>query len=84
MRVAYNKTKYLQRQRVAFMQAQEQVFPDKRDLRKALDCTYAMYKNYSLGLVPLPDVLLFNLAIENPDMVTFADIYIRHLWSVKG
>ena len=81
-RVTYPKDKYLQRQRVAFVTAQEAVFPDKRDLKKALGCTSVMLKNYATGLVPFSEILLFNSTIENPDMVTFAEVYIKHLWGL--
>ena len=84
MRVKYPREKYLQRQRVAFMQAQEAIFPDKRDLRRALDCSAAMLKNYAGGLVILPELVLFNACIENPEMVSFADVYIRKLWGLDG
>jgi len=83
-RVQYQKDKYLQRQRISFMFAQETVFPDKRELRKALDCSYSMYKNYACGLVPLPDILLYNKAIEDSRMAEFSQVYIKHLWGVDG
>jgi len=82
-RVTHPRDKYLQRQRIAFMLAQETVFPDKRDLRNALGCTPSMLKNYSSGLAIFPELVLFNATISNPDMVTFADIYIRNVWSIK-
>ena len=83
-RVKHPREKYLQRQRVAFMLAQETVFPDKRDLRKALDCSYSMYKNYACGIVPLPDILLYNKSIEDPRMAEFSQAYIKHLWGIDG
>ena len=83
-RVKHPREKYLQRQRVAFMLAQETVFPDKRDLRKALGCTPSMLKNYATGSAIFPELVLYNATLENADMVTFKDIFIEHLWSVKG
>ena len=83
-RVKHPREKYLQRQRVAFMLAQETVFPDKRDLRKALGCTPSMLKNYATGSAILPELVLYNATLENADMETFAEVYIKHLWSVKG
>ena len=83
-RVKHPREKYLQRQRVAFMLAQETVFPDKRDLRKALGCTSSMMKHYAGGSAILPELVLYNATLENADMVTFAEVYIRNLWGIDG
>ena len=81
-RKAYNLGRYLQKQVFALKAAQEELFPDKRDLRSALGCTPAMYYNYQKGKAVMQMPWLFNRRQENPDLVPFVEVYIKHLWSV--
>ena len=83
-RVQYQRDKYLQKQRASFMFAQEAVYPDKRDLRKALGCSYSMYKQYACGLSDLPEVLLYNKSIEDPRMAEFSRMFKMHFWGIDG
>ena len=79
-----NNEEYLELQAKAFQLAQELIFPDKRDLREALGCSYNMYRNWEMGNSVLLSTNLLNLRKSNPALVPFVDQFIRHLWGIGG
>ena len=78
-RLHYDNFKYLQKQKVALMNAK---VLETKELAERLGVSFAMTKRYLSGLSPIPMDMFYMRACEDPFIASYFQAYLRELGSL--
>jgi len=78
-RVHYDNHKYLNKQRVALMNAK---VLETKELAERLGVSYRMVKRYLSGLSPIPMDMFYMRACEDEYIASYFQAYLRELGSL--